>query len=150
MGNDHKTSNETPAIARQQFCKYATVQKTSLENARMRKWTNCWKLCLLCGPFIGYVTRNNSEPGPPGWGSLKYRDNKLYSWVPWDSNLRKATLAMPGKNWKLQTRLLVREGAPHQQTRNCRKIIKVRMGKLVACPRWVPDTRTDWPNDCRS
>jgi hypothetical protein len=29
---------------------------------------------------------------------------------------------MPGKNWKLQTRLLVREGAPHQQTRNCLKL----------------------------
>jgi hypothetical protein len=35
---------------------------------------------------------------------------------------------MPGKNWKLQTRLLVREGSPHQQTRNCLKIIE-REGK---------------------
>jgi hypothetical protein len=22
--------------------------------------------------------------------------------------------------------------------------------KLVAGPRWVPDTKTDWPTDCRS
>jgi hypothetical protein len=22
--------------------------------------------------------------------------------------------------------------------------------KLVAVPRWVPDTKTDWPTDCRS
>jgi hypothetical protein len=29
-----------------------------------------------------------------------------------------------GKNWKLQTRLLIREGVPHQQTRNCPKIIQ--------------------------
>jgi hypothetical protein len=31
---------------------------------------------------------------------------------------------------KLQTRLPVREGAPHQQTRNCLKIIKERRGKI--------------------
>jgi hypothetical protein len=37
---------------------------------------------------------------------------------------------MPGKNWKVQTRLLVREGVLHQQTRNCLKIIKERMGKI--------------------
>jgi hypothetical protein len=38
----------------------------------------------------------------------------------------KTALTMPSNNWKLQTRLLVREGAPHQQTRNCLKIIKER------------------------
>jgi hypothetical protein len=53
------------------------------------------------------------EPAPPGWGSLKTRDNKIYSWVPWDSDLRKAALAMPQKEIKLQTRRLVREGVPH-------------------------------------
>jgi hypothetical protein len=26
-------------------------------------------------------------------GTLKNRDNKICSWVPWDSNLRKAALA---------------------------------------------------------
>jgi hypothetical protein len=31
---------------------------------------------------------------------------------------------------KLQTRLLVREGAPHQQTRNSLKIIKEIRGKI--------------------
>jgi hypothetical protein len=37
---------------------------------------------------------------------------------------------MPGKNWKRQARLLVREGAPQQQTRNFVKIIKERRGKI--------------------
>jgi hypothetical protein len=32
------------------------------------------------------------------------------------------------QNWKVQTRLFVGEGAPHQQTRNSLKIIKERMG----------------------
>jgi hypothetical protein len=59
-------------------------------------------------------------------------------------------LVISVKNWKLQTRLLVREGTPHQQTRNCLKVITEKGEKLVAGPRWVPDTRTDWPTDCRS
>jgi hypothetical protein len=33
-------------------------------------------------------------------GSLKNRDNKLCSCVPWDSYLRKTALAMPGKTEK--------------------------------------------------
>jgi hypothetical protein len=35
------------------------------------------------------------------------------------------------KTEKNRPRLIVREGAPHQQTRNClKKIIKERMGKI--------------------
>jgi hypothetical protein len=36
---------------------------------------------------------------------------------------------MPDKNWKVQTRLLVREGAPHQQTRNWLKNYQRENGK---------------------
>jgi hypothetical protein len=32
---------------------------------------------------------------------------------------------------------------------NCLKTIS-RRKKLVADPRWVPDTKMDWPTDCRS
>jgi hypothetical protein len=45
---------------------------------------------------------------------------------PAELRLRKAALAMPSNNWKLQARPLFREGAPHQQTRNYLKIIKDR------------------------
>jgi hypothetical protein len=62
----------------------------------------------------------------------------------------KTALAMPSKNRKLQTPLLVREGAPRQQTRNCLKIIRKQGEKFVAGPRWVPDTKTDRPTDPRS
>jgi hypothetical protein len=81
-----------------------------------------WRLSTLL-EFVAIICTGwgNTEPGPQGWVSLKDRDNKLCSWVPWDSDLRKTVLSMPGKNWKLQTRLLIREGAPHQQTRNCLK-----------------------------
>jgi hypothetical protein len=82
----------------------------------------------ITGPpcFWGISIR---EPGPPGWGSLKNRDTKIWSWVPWDSGLKGAVLTMSDKNWKLQTRLLVREGAPHQHLRKCLKIIKERKEK---------------------
>jgi hypothetical protein len=67
------------------------------------------------------TSTSTSTTGSPDWGSLKSKDNKLCSWVPWDSDLRKAALAMPGKNSKLQTQLFIREGTPHQQTRNCKR-----------------------------
>jgi hypothetical protein len=80
-------------------------------------------------------------------GSLKNKDNKLCSWVPWDSDLRKPALAMPSINWKVQTRLLVREGAPHQQTRTCLKIIKGRrekIGRGSQMGAWHQDRLADW------
>jgi hypothetical protein len=45
--------------------------------------------------------------------------------------MRKAALSMPTQ--KLQTRLLVREGTPHQRTRNCLNKFKsnYRLGNLM-------------------
>jgi hypothetical protein len=42
------------------------------------------------------------------------------------ADLRKAALSMVSKNWKLQTRLLVREGAPHLFICDCLKVINTR------------------------
>jgi hypothetical protein len=50
-------------------------------------------------------------PSPPGWGSLKNWVNKIWFWVPWDSNTSGIALARTSRNSKLQTRPLVREGA---------------------------------------
>jgi hypothetical protein len=71
--------------------------------------------------FLGEINTRTCPSWLGGGGGLKNIDNKLCSWVPWHSDLSKAALAMPGKNGKVQTRLLVREGAPHQQTQNCQK-----------------------------
>jgi hypothetical protein len=49
-------------------------------------------------------------------------------------------------NCKRHTRPLVREGAPHQQTRNYLTVVK----NLVVSPRWVRYSKTDWPTDRRS
>jgi hypothetical protein len=48
---------------------------------------------------------------------------------------------------KLQSRPLVREGAPHQQTCNCLKIIKERRGKIGRGSQmgaWHHDRLADW------
>jgi hypothetical protein len=52
-------------------------------------------------------------------------DSKIWSRVPWDSNPRITALARASSNSKQQTRPLVRESAPHQQTRNCLTVIKI-------------------------
>jgi hypothetical protein len=55
-------------------------------------------------------------------------------------------LARTSANCKRHTRPLVREGAPNPQTRNCHTSNK----DLVASPRWVLYSKTDWPTDRRS
>jgi hypothetical protein len=47
---------------------------------------------------------------------------------------------------KLQTHPLVREDAPHQETRNYQTENK----NMVTGYRWEPDTKTDWPTDHQS
>jgi hypothetical protein len=47
---------------------------------------------------------------------------------------------------KLQTRPLVREGAKKLQKSKPEENFKEKV-KLVAGPRWAPDTKTDWPTD---
>jgi hypothetical protein len=84
----------------------------------------------------------NTETGPCRWGEWKIWDSRIWSWAPWDSDSTKIVLE---SKCKLQTRLLVREGAPHQQTRNCLRIIFRK--ELVTGLRWVPETKTDWPTD---
>jgi hypothetical protein len=50
-------------------------------------------------------------------------------------------------NSKLQIRPLVREEITN---RNCLKENLKEKEKLVAGPSWAPETKTDWPTDCRS
>jgi hypothetical protein len=45
---------------------------------------------------------------------------------------------------------LLREGAPCQQNHKCLKMILKKRKNLFAGPRWVPNTKTDWPTDRRS
>jgi hypothetical protein len=58
----------------------------------------------------------------------------VWSWVPRDSAPRRTALARTISNWKRQTRPLVREGVPHQQTRSCPWGLTPRQaGRLTVC-----------------
>jgi hypothetical protein len=70
-------------------------------------------------------------------------DSKIWSWIQRDLDSRLTLKTRTSGKCKRQTCPLVREGAPHQQTRNCLTVIT----NLVLCPRWVLDTKTDWSTD---
>jgi hypothetical protein len=62
--------------------------------------------------------------GPPGWGSLESERVKyVCPRVPRDSDPRMTALARTSSNCKGHTPSLVRESAPHQQTRNSLTVI---------------------------
>jgi hypothetical protein len=58
-------------------------------------------------------------------------------------------LARTSSNSKLQTRPLLR-GRFKITNSNCLKENLEEKEKLVAGPRWAPDTMSDWLTDCRS
>jgi hypothetical protein len=70
--------------------------------------------------FIGDI---NTWTWPSRLGESRIRDRKIWSRVPRDSDPRMTVLAKSSSNCKRQTRPLVRDSAPHQQTRNCLTII---------------------------
>jgi hypothetical protein len=57
-------------------------------------------------------------------GSLE-SETKIWSQVPRDSDLRMTVLARTSSSFKRHTRPLVRDSAPHQQTRNCLTVTKI-------------------------
>jgi hypothetical protein len=85
-----------------------------------------------------FQTQTLEKEAISGQTSIKWARHK-------ESDCDSDSQTYKGNNWKLHTRLFVREGAPHQQIRNCLKIIKER--NLVVSPRWVADTKTDWPTN---
>jgi hypothetical protein len=131
------------------LCNDAEVNNKIRPSVGSGQWKATKGRCFLYGLCRDVISRKVQEPGLPGWGSFKNRDNKICSWVPWDSDLRQAELAMPSKNWKLQTRLLVRQDAPHQQNSNCLKIIEERRGKICSGSQMGTghqDRSADWPS----
>jgi hypothetical protein len=76
-------------------------------------------------------------PGPPGWRGLESETVKRWSCVPRDSDPRKTALTRVGSSCKQQTRLLVREGAPRQQSPHMSDSNK----NLVLAP-----DGADWPS----
>jgi hypothetical protein len=98
-------------------------------------------------PFLGVI---NTGTWPSRLGESQW-DSKIMSWVLRDFDPRVTALARPRSNSTVNYRpVLSSERAIQKRNTqmsngNFRKKIK-----LVKGPRWAPDTKTDWPSDCRS
>jgi hypothetical protein len=84
-----------------------------------------------CGGGVEYLHRSPASRTRRRKGKSRIWDSKIWSRVPLDSDPRMTALARTSSNCKQQTHPLVREGAPHQQTRNCLTVIKILS--------WSPD-----------
>jgi hypothetical protein len=78
---------------------------------------------IPCGGGIEYLHRSPASRRRQRKGKSRIWDNKIWSWVPRDSDLRKTTLVRASSIYKRQTRPLVREVAPEKQGRNCQRVI---------------------------
>jgi hypothetical protein len=63
-------------------------------------------------------------------------------------NPRVTALARPRSNYTANYRPVFSSERALQN--NKPQLSKEEKEKLVADPKWVPDTKTDWPTDCRS
>jgi hypothetical protein len=78
-----------------------------------------------CGGGVEYLHRDPASRRRRRNGKSQIWDSKIRSRVPRGSDPRLTALAKAYNNCKRQTRPLVRESAPHQQTRNCPTVIKI-------------------------
>jgi hypothetical protein len=67
----------------------------------------------------------NTGTWPSMLGESQICDSKIWSRVPLDLDPKIAALARTSSNYIRQTRSIVRESSPHQQTRNCLTEIKI-------------------------
>jgi hypothetical protein len=74
---------------------------------------------------VEYLHRSPASRRRQRKGKSRIWDSKIWSRVPRDSGPKLIALARTSSNCKRQTRPLVRESAPHQQTRNCLTVIKI-------------------------
>jgi hypothetical protein len=96
-----------------------------------RKYEPCDKVSSIWYAKIGFNERHKQSHRDPASrrrrrkGKSQISDSKIRSRVPRDSDPRMTALARASSNCKRQIRPLVRESAPHQQTRNCPTAIKI-------------------------
>jgi hypothetical protein len=72
--------------------------------------------------FLGDI---NTGTWPSRLGESPIWDRKIWSRVPPNLDPRMTALARASSNYKFQTQSLVRESAPHQQTRKCQTTTKI-------------------------
>jgi hypothetical protein len=77
-------------------------------------------------------------------GKSQIWESKRWSRVPRNSDPRKSTLARTSSIYKIQTRPLVREGAPQNQGRKCQRVTNI--WSWVADGARHQDLLIDWPS----
>jgi hypothetical protein len=99
--------------------------------------------------FLGYI---NTGIWPSRLGESRIWDSKMWSWVPRNSDPRMTALTTASSSYKWQIRPLVREGSPHQQTRNCLTVIKIWSWASDGCltPRQIGRHNFDFDFDFQS
>jgi hypothetical protein len=108
-----------------------------LENRKRQRKEN-----PVPGVYLGHpvpVGYKYGGPGPPGWGSLKNWDNKIWSWVPQDWDPRETELARPAAKVNYRPVLSSERDLQYNKPPNCPKKIS----------RW----KKNWlrvPDDCMS
>jgi hypothetical protein len=129
--------------------RFLSNQTVATENTTMRKgvFYSRRKHCIWGGRFQQLVSSNFIVYVVyvvyPCWGRVEYLhrdpvsrrrrrigksqiwDSKIRSRVPRGSDPKMTALARTNSNCKQQTRPLVRESAPYQQTRSCPTVIKI-------------------------
>jgi hypothetical protein len=140
--------------ARQWLGKHARNQQQSRPNARQRQqFTHATERVFSISRLRGHITRMGLDHDPASRrrrrkGKSQIWVSKIWSRVPRDSYPRKIALARASSIYKRQTRLLVTEGNPQKQDRNCLTVINISS--------WAPDGArhldwlTDWPTDRQS
>jgi hypothetical protein len=78
-----------------------------------------------CGGGVEYLHRDPANRRRRRKGKSRIWDSKIWSRVQRDSDPIMTALAKASSNCKRQIRPLVRENAPHQQIRNCLRVIKI-------------------------
>jgi hypothetical protein len=112
---------------------------------------------LPCGGGVMYLHRSPVSRRRRRKGKSWIWDSKIWSWVPQDSDPRMTALARASSNYKRQTCPLVRESAPHQQTRNSLTVKKSgrkplmcalfqdRLADWLSVVTWLWLWRWEWP-----
>jgi hypothetical protein len=93
----------------------------------------CYKQDSLkpCGGGFEYLHRDPASRRRRRKGKSQIWDSKIWSRVSNNSNPRKTTLARTSSIYKIQTRPLVREGAPEKIDHNCQNVTNIWS--------WAPD-----------
>jgi hypothetical protein len=126
------TDLEDKSIARQRYAKHVSAVTNNDEATEelleaafcMRSIQRLYKE-NPCGGGVEYLHRDHASRRRRRKGKPRIWDSKIWPRILQDSDPKMTALARTSSNCKQQTRPLVREGAPDQQTRNCQTIIKI-------------------------